>query len=213
MFERIGETTPPTQLATRRHFALRVGAGVAVAAVVGRVVPGWDGVPDGDLVGADEDVLDEQSQDSLALGDGCASPHTPERDRCFLAGYCPPCSFRIRVSHRTQEHSSKFLPTASGMQRSASWRTRHHPRARTRRLSCADEVLGTRRRRNRPWPTCPAATSRSTTSAFAASKPRPRCTPTWRSTTHRKCAKQAADRGGHVGRNAAATVFLGYPRT
>ena len=33
-------------------------------------VTDWDGVADDDLVGADEDVLDEQPQDSLALGDG-----------------------------------------------------------------------------------------------------------------------------------------------
>jgi hypothetical protein len=31
-----------------------------------------DGVPDGDLVGADEDVFDEQSQNPLTFGDaGC----------------------------------------------------------------------------------------------------------------------------------------------
>jgi hypothetical protein len=34
-----------------------------------------------------------------------------------------PSRFRVQVSQVTQEHSSKFLPTASGIQRSASRRT------------------------------------------------------------------------------------------
>lgn len=35
-----------------------------------------------------------------------------------------PVTFRIEVSHRTQEPPSKFLPTALGIQRGASWRIR-----------------------------------------------------------------------------------------
>ena len=61
--------TPPTQLAIRPYFALRVGFG-AVVAPAAHVVAHRDGVADGDLVGADEHVLDEQAQDPLALGDG-----------------------------------------------------------------------------------------------------------------------------------------------
>src|SRR4051812_39703320 len=61
--------TPPTQLAIRRYFALRVGVG-AVVGPAARVVPYRDGVADGDLVGADEHVFDEQAQDALAFGDG-----------------------------------------------------------------------------------------------------------------------------------------------
>ncbi len=61
--------TPPTQLAIGRYFALRVGFG-AVVGPAARVVPHRDGVADGDLVGADEHVLDEQAQDALAFGDG-----------------------------------------------------------------------------------------------------------------------------------------------
>ena len=51
-------------------FALRVGLEV-VAGFVARGVADRDGVPDGDLVGADEDVFDEQAQHALAFGDGC----------------------------------------------------------------------------------------------------------------------------------------------
>src|SRR6185436_16558413 len=64
-----GVLTPPTQLAIRRYFALRVGFG-AVVGLAARVVPHRDGVADGDLVGADEHVFDEQAQDALAFGDG-----------------------------------------------------------------------------------------------------------------------------------------------
>src|SRR5664279_4615121 len=65
----ITETTPPTQWAIRPCFALRVGFGSVVGAAGGGVAD-WDGVSDSDLVGADEDVFDEQSQDALAFGDG-----------------------------------------------------------------------------------------------------------------------------------------------
>src|SRR5262245_58470016 len=64
-----GLLTPPTQLAIRRYFALRVGFG-AVVDPAARVVPHRDAVADGDLVGADEHVFDEQAQDALAFGDG-----------------------------------------------------------------------------------------------------------------------------------------------
>jgi hypothetical protein len=37
-------------------------------AVVGGVFADGDAVPDGDLLGADEDVFDEESQDALAFG-------------------------------------------------------------------------------------------------------------------------------------------------
>jgi len=61
-----GVMTPPTQLAIRRYFALRVGLG-AVVGPAARVVSHRDGVADGDLVGADEHVFDEQAQDALAF--------------------------------------------------------------------------------------------------------------------------------------------------
>ncbi|MFG2563715.1 hypothetical protein, partial [Streptomyces sp. NPDC048496] len=42
--------------------------------VVGGVLTHGYAVPDGDLLGADEDVLDEEPQDALAFGDlGCPS--------------------------------------------------------------------------------------------------------------------------------------------
>src|SRR5664280_2652112 len=64
-----GVVTPPTQLAIGPCFALRVGFGAGVGAV-GGVASDRDGVSDRDLVGADEDVFDEQAQDSLAFFDG-----------------------------------------------------------------------------------------------------------------------------------------------
>src|SRR5664280_409304 len=64
-----GILTPPTQLAIGPCFALRVGFGAGVGAV-GGVASDRDGVSDRDLVGADEDVFDEQAQDSLAFFDG-----------------------------------------------------------------------------------------------------------------------------------------------
>ena len=64
-----GIVTPPTQLAIRPYFALRVGFGVVVGPAA-HVVPHRDGVADGDLFGADENVFDEQAQDALAFGDG-----------------------------------------------------------------------------------------------------------------------------------------------
>ena len=48
---------------------LRIGSGVALAGA-GAVCGGGDAVPDGDFLWADEDVLDEQPQDALAVFDG-----------------------------------------------------------------------------------------------------------------------------------------------
>ena len=48
---------------------LRVGSGVALPGA-GAAWPGGDAVPDGDFLRADEDVLDEQPQDALAVFDG-----------------------------------------------------------------------------------------------------------------------------------------------
>jgi hypothetical protein len=58
--------TPPTQWAT---FALHVGT-AGVRGVATGVFADRDAVADGDLVGADEDVFDEQAQDALAFFDG-----------------------------------------------------------------------------------------------------------------------------------------------
>lgn len=58
-----GITTPPTQWAM---FALRVG----VVGVAAGAFSDGDTVADGDLVGSDEDVFDQQPQDALAFFDG-----------------------------------------------------------------------------------------------------------------------------------------------
>lgn len=62
-----GETTPPTQWIARAMVTLRASVGVMPA---GAACAGGDAVPDGDLLRTDEDVLDQQPQYSLALGDG-----------------------------------------------------------------------------------------------------------------------------------------------
>jgi len=63
-----GIVTPPTHLATGLLVALRVSAGGR--GVVGRCsLAKWDPMADCDLLGAAEDVFDEQSQDPLAVGD------------------------------------------------------------------------------------------------------------------------------------------------
>jgi hypothetical protein len=49
--------------------ALRIGVGWLLVGA-GGAFPDGDAVPDGDLLGSDEDVFDEQSQDVLALLDG-----------------------------------------------------------------------------------------------------------------------------------------------
>jgi hypothetical protein len=50
-------------------FTLRVGV-AGVLSVGGDAFAQRNAVPDGDLLGSDEDVLDEQPQDALLLGDG-----------------------------------------------------------------------------------------------------------------------------------------------
>jgi hypothetical protein len=67
-FSRSGLITPPTQQRTFAHVTLRVGC-VVVAAAAGWF-PDRDAVADGDLLGADEDVLDDGAQDALAVLDG-----------------------------------------------------------------------------------------------------------------------------------------------
>src|SRR5712691_10622926 len=64
-----GVVTPPTQWITRRMVTLRIGLLGWLPAGRGRF-PDRDSVADGDLLGADEDVLDEQSQDALAFFGG-----------------------------------------------------------------------------------------------------------------------------------------------
>jgi hypothetical protein len=66
-----------------------------------------------------------------------------------------PFPFQIQVSHQTQERSSKFLPTASGIQQGASWRTRAAPRVPPRRLNPPARAANPARRRSRPaLPSC-----------------------------------------------------------
>jgi hypothetical protein len=48
---------------------LRIGGAGLVGVAVGAALDG-DAVSDGDVVGADEDVLDEQAQDALTVFDG-----------------------------------------------------------------------------------------------------------------------------------------------
>src|SRR6266508_6668337 len=64
-----GESTPPTQWITRAMVALRVGLGLGVGVAGVGVVADRDAVTDGDLVGSDEDVFDDQPQHALALLD------------------------------------------------------------------------------------------------------------------------------------------------
>src|SRR5258708_21986453 len=58
--------TTPTQWITLAHVTLRV-VGLVFLAVSDRRFPGGDPVPDGDLLGADEDVFDQQPQHPLPL--------------------------------------------------------------------------------------------------------------------------------------------------
>src|SRR5215207_4235243 len=64
-----GIFTPPTQWITRTMVALRVGLGLVVGEGGVGAVADRDAVPDGDLLGSDEDVLDQQPQHSLTLLD------------------------------------------------------------------------------------------------------------------------------------------------
>src|SRR5260370_29083809 len=59
-----GVITPPTQWIIGAHVTLRVGVVVVLAAAA---FPDGDAVPDGDLLGSDQDVLDEQAQHPLAF--------------------------------------------------------------------------------------------------------------------------------------------------
>jgi hypothetical protein len=64
-----GGITPPTHLATCLMVTLRVGLGCGLAVVAGSF-PDGDAVADGDFVGSDEDVLDQQPQDASAFFGG-----------------------------------------------------------------------------------------------------------------------------------------------
>src|SRR5512132_1603921 len=64
-----GESTPPTQWITWAVVALRGGLGLGVGVAGVGVVADRDAVTDGDLVGADEDVFNDQPQHALALLD------------------------------------------------------------------------------------------------------------------------------------------------
>src|SRR5260370_39697870 len=87
MLLRIGDTTPPTQQRTFAHVTLRVGCGVVAAAAAGRF-PDGDAVADGDLLGADEDVLDDGAQDALPVlgGGGGGTAAEPGEEALEVAG-------------------------------------------------------------------------------------------------------------------------------
>ena len=78
--------TPPTQQRTFAHVTLRVG-GVVAAAAAGWF-PDGDAVADGDLLGADEDVLDDGAQDALAVLDdgGGGAAAEPGEEALNVAG-------------------------------------------------------------------------------------------------------------------------------
>src|SRR5712691_10437474 len=71
-----GVVSPPTQWITWAMITLRIGFGVMPAGAGGAVSASGDAVPDGDLLGSDEDVLDQEPEHSLAFedagGGGCA---------------------------------------------------------------------------------------------------------------------------------------------
>jgi hypothetical protein len=64
-----GEATPPTHWAMCGMFTLRVGV-AGVLGVAGEAFAQRDAVPDGDLLGSDEDVLDEEFEHPAAFVDG-----------------------------------------------------------------------------------------------------------------------------------------------
>src|SRR3954447_5192271 len=64
-----GDSTPPTHWAMCGMFTLRVGAASRLS-VAGGASAQRDAVPDGDLLGSDEDVLDEQFEHAAAFVDG-----------------------------------------------------------------------------------------------------------------------------------------------
>src|ERR1700745_2631698 len=81
-----GETTPPTQKRNFAHVTLR-GGGVVVDAAAGWF-PDGEAVADGDLLGADEDVLDNGAQDALAVlgGGGGGTAAAPGEEALEVAG-------------------------------------------------------------------------------------------------------------------------------
>ena len=88
--------------------------------------------------------------------------------RRFVAHHAlVPCTFRIQVSHRTQERSSKFLPTASGIRQGASRRIR------PRHQWCPDRSSPDR---TAPRPG-PVATRRASRCGCRRSRSPPRATP------------------------------------
>src|SRR5271169_1669027 len=75
-----GIITPPTQQRTFAHVTLRVGCGGVAAAAAG-VFPDGDAVADGEFLWSDEDVLDDGTQDALAVlgaGGGRVLPESAE---------------------------------------------------------------------------------------------------------------------------------------
>ena len=81
--------TPPTQWAMfGRWSPSRVGAvgAVGVVAVAVDAFADRDGVADGDLFRADEDVFDEQAQDASAFGDGRGRPCRAAGEEAFEVG-------------------------------------------------------------------------------------------------------------------------------
>jgi hypothetical protein len=60
---------------------------------------------------------------TLSRGSRNTPPLMSSGGRCFPGMLLSPFPFRIKVSHRTQKHSSKFLPTELGIHQGASRRT------------------------------------------------------------------------------------------
>jgi hypothetical protein len=79
--------TPPTQWITRAMVTLRISLGLVFAGG-GPVWADGDPVPDGDLLGADEDVFDQQPQHPLAFcdGGGCGAGAQPGQEAFQVVG-------------------------------------------------------------------------------------------------------------------------------
>jgi hypothetical protein len=92
----------------------------------------------------------------LALScESCGTPPwTPPDGHRFPDMLCSPSGFRFRVSQATQEPPSEFIPTAPGIQRSASRRT-PDMRFSLIRLS-PGQSTGRIPRRHSGWPPVPA---------------------------------------------------------